>query len=65
MSVMQMPTRPPTPRISIEEITDRLRVGKPTVYAMLERGIIPAVRVGRIWIVTREAYMQWERTGGK
>ena len=31
---------------------------------MLEKGIIPSVRVGRRWIVTRHAYEHWERTCG-
>jgi hypothetical protein len=34
------------------------------VYAMLEKGIIPGIRLGRRWIITRQAYEQWERTCG-
>ncbi len=51
-------------RMSIPEIADRLSVGRLAVYAMLERGIIPAIRVGRRWIVTRHAFETWERTCG-
>ena len=51
-------------RISIPEIAQRLSIGRLTVYAMLEQGIIPGVRLGRRWIVTRHAYEQWERTCG-
>jgi hypothetical protein len=31
---------------------------------MLEQRIIPGIRLGRRWIVTRYAYEQWERTCG-
>jgi hypothetical protein len=31
---------------------------------MLEQGIIPGIRLGRRWIITRHAYEQWERTSG-
>mgnify|MGYP000448163506 CR=1 FL=1 len=51
-------------RITIPEIAERLRVGRLTVYAMLERGIIPGIRIGRRWIVTRYAYEEWERSCG-
>ena len=51
-------------RMSVEEIARRLDVGRLAVYAMLEGGIIPGVRVGRRWIVTRYAYEEWERTCG-
>ncbi len=50
--------------MSIPEIADRLSVGRLAVYTMLEQGIIPAIRLGRRWIVTRHAYEQWERTCG-
>jgi excisionase family DNA binding protein len=51
-------------RMTIEEIALRLAVGKRSVYAMLERGLMPGVRLGRRWIVTRHAYETWERTCG-
>lgn len=51
-------------RMSVPEIAQRLEVGRLTVYAMLEQRIIPGVRLGRRWIVTRQAYEQWERTCG-
>jgi len=50
--------------MSIPEIADRLSVGRLAVYTMLERGIIPAIRLGRRWIVTRHAFENWERTCG-
>jgi len=51
-------------RISVKEIAHRLDVGRLTVYAMLEQGIMPGIRLGRRWIITRHAYEQWERTCG-
>jgi excisionase family DNA binding protein len=51
-------------RIAVEEIAARLNLGRLTVYTMLERGIIPSIRLGRRWIITRQAYEHWERTCG-
>jgi len=51
-------------RISVPEIAKRLRIGRLAVYAMLEQGIIPAIRLGRRWIITRRAYLAWEETCG-
>jgi len=43
-------------------IAHRLDIGRLKVYAMLEQEILPGVRVGRQWIVTRHAYSEWEHT---
>ena len=51
-------------RMSIPEIATRLSVGRIAVYTMLEQGLIPGIRVGRRWIVTRHAFENWERTCG-
>ena len=51
-------------RIAVVEIADRLSIGRMAVYQLLENRIIPAVRLGRRWIVTRYAYEQWEKTCG-
>ncbi len=51
-------------RMSIPEIARRLSVGRLAVYTMLDQGIIPAIRLGRRWIVTRHAFESWERTCG-
>ena len=50
--------------MTVDEIARRLDIGRMAVYAMLEQGIIPAVRLGRRWIVTRHAFENWERTCG-
>jgi excisionase family DNA binding protein len=51
-------------RISATEIAKRLSIGRRTVYQMLEKHIIPAIRLGRRWIITRHAYEQWEQSCG-
>jgi excisionase family DNA binding protein len=51
-------------RMSVDEIARRLDIGRLAVYTMLEQGIIPAIRLGRRWIVTRHAFESWERTCG-
>lgn len=51
-------------RIMVSEIALRLKIGRLSVYELLARGIIPGIRLGRRWIVTRHAYEQWERTCG-
>ena len=60
-------TDEPMPRpahIQVPEIAYRLGVGRLKVYAMLEAGLIPGIRFGRKWIITRFAYEAWERTCG-
>jgi len=54
----------PSARISVLEIAHRLNLGRLAVYSMLEQGIIPGVRLGRRWIITRHAYLAWERKCG-
>ena len=54
----------PGSRISVLEIARRLNIGRLAVYSMLEQGIMPGIKLGRRWIITRHAYEQWERTCG-
>jgi excisionase family DNA binding protein len=51
-------------RMSVPEIARRLEIGRLAVYTMLEQGVLPGIRLGRRWIITRHAYEQWERTCG-
>ncbi len=51
-------------RMSIAEIAEHLNVGRLAVYSMLEQGLLPGIRVGRRWIVTRCAFERWEHTCG-
>jgi len=55
---------PPRSRITIKEIADDLSIGLHSVYGMLERGIIPGIKLGRGWLVTLHAYGEWKRTCG-
>ena len=52
-------------RIRVADIAKRLSIGRRTVYQMLEKKIIPAIRLGRRWIVTLRAYEDWELRCGK
>ena len=51
-------------RITVPEIAQQLGIGRLAVYSMLEQGIMPGLRLGRRWIITRHAYQLWERTCG-
>jgi excisionase family DNA binding protein len=60
----EVPWAQPNGRITVREIARRLSIGRLAVYALLEQRIIPGVRLGRRWIITRHAYENWERTCG-
>ena len=51
-------------RMTVEEVSRRLNIGRRAVYTMLEQGILPGIRMGQRWLITRYAYEQWERTCG-
>lgn len=62
---------PPVPRVpsvggrlSVSDIARGLGIGRMAVYSMLEKGLLPGIRIGRRWLVTRHAYEEWERTCG-
>lgn len=50
--------------ITIPEISRRLGLSEETVYDMLKAGDIPNIRRRRLFIVSRAAYDQWEKTIG-
>lgn len=52
-------------RITVAEIAKRLSIGRLAVYTMLAQKIIPAIRFGRRWIITRKSYDQWEQEAGR
>ena len=52
-------------RITGSEICQRLALGERAVYALLDARIIPAIRVGKRWVIARYAYEQWEKTFGQ
>lgn len=51
-------------RMTVPEIAARLNIGRMAVYGMLEQGVIPGIRIGRKWLVTRRAYETFERNCG-
>jgi len=51
-------------RITVQEIAGRLAMGKESVYRLLDRGEIPAIRHGRSWLISRSAYERWEQSFG-
>lgn len=53
-----------TARMTVDEIAHRLSLGRLAIYALLEQGQIPAIRLGRRWIITRFAYDAWEHNCG-
>ena len=52
-------------RITVAEIRRRLKLGRKKIYHMLEDGVIPAVRCGKLWVITRHSYLAWEATAGQ
>lgn len=61
----EVPSAQPNGRITVPEIAQRLGIGRLAVYVMLEQGLLPGIRVGRRWIITRHAYEHWECTCGR
>jgi len=51
--------------LTVPEIAQRLGVCAPKVYQMLADGIIPHVRHGRKYIVSRAAFERWEQSLGE
>lgn len=51
------------PWYSLEEIADHLKVSKETVYRWLEKGKIPAHRVGKQWRFKVSEVDEWVMSG--
>ncbi len=49
--------------LSVQEIAKYLGISKETVYRWLERGKIPAHRVGKLWKFKTTEVDQWVTTG--
>jgi len=51
--------------ITVPEISERLGIGEETVYDMVRRHVIPNIRHGHRFIISRSAYERWEATIGE
>ena len=49
--------------LSVEEIAKHLNISKETVYRWLERGKIPAHKVGKLWRFQASEIDEWVRRG--
>jgi excisionase family DNA binding protein len=45
--------------MTLQEIADRLRVGRSTIHRLLKRNQIPAFRIGRHWRFNDEEIDKW------
>ena len=61
---VKSPGRPRSTYASVAELADELRLSRGTVYAALRDGRIPALRVGKKYILSRAAIAEWLRTAG-
>jgi excisionase family DNA binding protein len=55
---------PVEPLLTPEEVAERLRVSRPTVYAWLKMGRLQGLRAGKVWRIRPadlEAFLQPER----
>jgi excisionase family DNA binding protein len=50
--------------LSVEEIAVHMGVSKETVYRWLERGKIPAHRIGKLWKFKASEVDEWVKQGG-
>lgn len=50
--------------LSVEEIAAHLGVSKETVYRWIDRGRIPAHRIGRLWKFKASEVDSWVVSGG-
>ena len=51
--------------MTLEEVADYLRVTTKTIYRLLERGAVPATKVGRQWRFDRDSVEVWLRQNSR
>ena len=61
---MELSVQSIEPWYSVEEIARHLGVSKETVYRWLERELIPAHRMGKLWRFKPSEVDTWIRSGG-
>ena len=52
------------PWFSVEEIAKHLGISKETTYRWIEKGKIPAHRVGKLWKFKASEVDDWVKSGG-
>ena len=52
-------------RVTVREICQRLNLGSRAVYALLEAGIIPSLRMRTRYLIGRHVYEEWEKHFGE
>ncbi len=52
------------PWYSVEEISEHLGISKETVYRWLDRKIVPAHRMGKLWKFKPSEVDRWVQSGG-
>lgn len=50
--------------LSVEQVAEYLGISKETVYRWLEKGIVPAHRVGKLWRFHSSEIDEWIKAGG-
>lgn len=51
--------------ITVPEISERIGICEETIYEMLRSRVIPNIRYGRRFIISRNAFERWEATIGE
>ncbi|PIU01296.1 MAG: hypothetical protein COT74_01990 [Bdellovibrionales bacterium CG10_big_fil_rev_8_21_14_0_10_45_34] len=54
----------PTSWLSVEQLAEYLSISKETVYRWLEKGTVPAHRVGKLWRFQTKEIDEWVKCGG-
>jgi excisionase family DNA binding protein len=50
--------------MTVEELSDYLRIPRSTLYKLAQEGKVPCKKVGRHWRFRREAVDRWLEEGG-
>ena len=45
--------------MSVRDVAEELNVSMPTAYGLVQQEDFPAVKVGRKYLVSREAFLRW------
>ena len=54
-----MPENKPGAILTVDEISDYLKIPKSTIYKLVREGKIPAQKIGRHWRFRKEAIDRW------